>query len=116
VGIARRYRLSSGRMFSEVYARGKMLKTPLFVVYYLPIVEGPKVGIVVSKRFGKAVKRNKLKRQIREIVRRHLPHLGDVAVVVLPRIKVTGVSFHDMKSVLDNMLRDIYGGNSKVGT
>jgi len=116
VGIARRYRLSSGRLFSEVYARGKMLKTPLFVVYYLPIKDGPKVGIVVSKRFGKAVQRNKLKRQIREIVRGHLPHLGDVAVVVLPRMKVKGADFHTMKSVLDEMLEEIDGGASEVGS
>ena len=93
-----------------------MLKTPLFVVYYLPIENGPRVGIVVSKRFGKAVKRNKLKRQIREIVRGHLPHLGNVAVVVLPRMKVKGATFHQMKRVLDEMLGEIYGGASEVGS
>ncbi len=86
-----------------------MLKSPLFVVYYLPIEHGPKVGIVVSKKFGKAVKRNKLKRQIREIVRGHLPHLK-CAVVILPRMRVKEASFHEMKRMLDDMLEQVGGG------
>jgi ribonuclease P protein component len=111
VGIPRKYRLTSGRLFGEVYKRGKMLKSPLFVVYYLPIEDGPKIGIVVSKKFGKAVRRNRLKRQIREIVRGHLPHLQD-AVVILPRMKVKDVSFQEMKHVLDNMLEQVGRGDS----
>ncbi len=84
-----------------------MLKSSLFVLYYLKnLSDIPKIGIVVSKKFGKAVKRNKIKRQIREIVRGHLPRLSGV-VVILPRMKVKDVRFHEMKKVLDKMLSEV---------
>ncbi|MCC6575019.1 MAG: ribonuclease P protein component [Planctomycetes bacterium] len=42
-----------------------------------------RLGLVVSKAFGNAVKRNQFKRRIRDIFRRHRPETG-VDIVVLP--------------------------------
>lgn len=106
MGIARKYRLNSRKLFKMVYEEGKVLKSRLFVVYFVPIDKGPKVAIVVSKKFGKAVRRNKLKRRIREIIRRHLPLLSH-AVIVLPRMKAKNVSFWDLKKDLDRLLSAI---------
>jgi ribonuclease P protein component len=49
--------------------------------------EGPRVGLTVGKVLGKAVDRNRIKRRLREIVRRHSPTLGSypVDVILHPR-------------------------------
>lgn len=44
------------------------------VVYVLPnLIDQNQYGIVASKKIGGAVRRNKAKRRIREVIRKHLP-------------------------------------------
>ena len=56
--------------------------------FSLRIVEeplGPRIGIVVSRRFGNAVERNRVKRLIREGFRRMAAQLPAVDIIILPR-------------------------------
>jgi ribonuclease P protein component len=55
----------------------------LLLLLRCPDRPGTRVGITVSSRVGNAVVRNRLKRWIREYVRRHAVELpaGDVAIV-----------------------------------
>jgi ribonuclease P protein component len=48
---------------------------------------GPRVGLTVGKVLGKAVERNRIKRRLRELVRRHVGELGayPVDVILHPR-------------------------------
>ena len=48
---------------------------------------GPRVGLTVSKVLGRAVERNRIKRRLRELVRRHAVELGEfpVDVILHPR-------------------------------
>jgi len=69
----KKYRLRSRRDFSFTYRKGKSVANSYLVLVYrknsLPI---NRVGFSVSKKFGNAVKRNKIKRRLREIVRQSL--------------------------------------------
>ena len=53
---------------------------------------GPRVGLTVPKALGKAVDRNRIKRRLREIVRKAVFLLGDTPVDVV---------LHPKRSVLD---------------
>ncbi len=67
----RRIRLS--RDFARVRAEGRTVRGGLLMLAVLP-VEGEiplRVGLVTSKRIGGAVVRNRIRRRLREIVRRH---------------------------------------------
>ncbi|MCZ6873662.1 MAG: ribonuclease P protein component [bacterium] len=65
-------RLRRAREYQHVFQYGKKLVSPLFVVYILPSSESfSRLGMAVSKRVGKAVVRNRVKRLIRELFRRH---------------------------------------------
>ena len=47
---------------------------------------GPRVGLTVGKVLGGAVTRNRIKRRMREAIRRHLlPLTGNVDVVINPK-------------------------------
>ena len=57
--------------FDRVKQEGKRCQTSLFNVVFCSSVAGDtRVGIVVGRRFGKAVVRNRGKRMVREVIRK----------------------------------------------
>ncbi|MGN0966957.1 MAG: ribonuclease P protein component [Candidatus Coprovivens sp.] len=57
------------RIFNNIIKNGKFIKNQYFVIYYMKSEnENNKYGIAVSNKLGKAVVRNKLKRQTRAII------------------------------------------------
>lgn len=75
-----------------MHERGFRLAGPYFraVCYARPEGEGPRVGFAVSRKLGKAVVRNRIKRRLREAVRLELWRLDSRWDVV----------FHPFQSVL----------------
>ena len=62
-----------------MYQHGRKLPGPLFAAFALPVPreneEGPRLGFTIPRTFGKAVKRNRVKRRIREMLRLRLTRL-----------------------------------------
>jgi len=83
-------RLTKKNDFERVYKKGRGLKADSL---FLKILENDKgvtrIGIVVSKKVSKkAVERNKVKRRIREIIRKMDLKSGfDIIIVTYPSIK-----------------------------
>lgn len=64
------HRLKKASQFSYIYKKGKRTSTSLFTLFSVDSKYKPyKIGYSISKKIGKANKRNKLKRRLREIVR-----------------------------------------------
>jgi ribonuclease P protein component len=86
--VQRRNRLSRSRDFDAVYRQGRSASTPFLTLYWFQRDESlgePRLGFAVPKAVGNAVVRNRIKRQLREIVRDRLaglPQFNDYVLVV----------------------------------
>ncbi len=82
--------LTENRDFKRLYARGKSVAHALFVVYYAKNRLGTgRLGITVNKKFGKAVRRNRARRLLKESYRLLEPAVVpgyDIVLVARARI------------------------------
>jgi ribonuclease P protein component len=77
-------RIKKTREFNRVYARGKRARGPLFLVVLAPNrLPVTRVGLSVGKRVGGAVRRNRIKRMLREAFRHVRPQLPPGLDIVL---------------------------------
>jgi ribonuclease P protein component len=86
--VQRRNRLSRSRDFDAVYRHGRSVSTRFLTLYWFQRDEplgAPRLGFAVPKAVGNAVVRNRIKRQLREIVPTRLegvPMTNDYVLVV----------------------------------
>ena len=89
----RAMRLTHKREFQRVFARSVRTGRGPLLVYALPNDAGThRLGLTVSRRVGNAVKRNRVKRLLREVFRlnqHHWPGAYDWIIVVRPHDTLT---------------------------
>lgn len=84
-------RLRRPQEFRRVWNEGRSWAHPLFVLWLAPAPDAaaPRVGIVASRKLGKAVQRNRARRLLREAVRRLYPQLaGGYDIVLVARAAI----------------------------
>ncbi len=102
--MERCYRLQKNRAFQYVYRKGHSAACRDLVMLVAP-GRGLKVGFSVSKKVGKAVTRNKVKRRLRECFR---PLLGDVKnglYVIVARPSAAEAAFETLQKDVRYLLR-----------
>jgi ribonuclease P protein component len=116
--LKKQYRLRSRRDFKQVYSRGRSHVHPALVLYVRPRREGPaRFGFSVSKKVGKAVVRNRVKRRLREAARAILPELSRTAdAVVVARTRVKDASAAEVREILCELLRKANLLTGGIGT
>jgi ribonuclease P protein component len=69
--FSKEYRLRKSTEFRRVFSRGRRAATRYFVIYLLPNnLACPRIGIQIKAKIGTAVKRNYIKRMVRENFRK----------------------------------------------
>ena len=103
------YRVRKSEEFSSIISRKKSTANAFFVVYSSDRAkENARVGISVSKKLGNAVERNRIKRQVREMLRALMDfdsYARDLVVIV--RKPYLEQSFSDNKNDLEKMLKQV---------
>ena len=81
------YRLKKEKDFNLVFSKGKRLFSSSLTLVYFPSQE-IKCGFAVSKKHGGSVKRNRIKRLLRESFRSFLPEIGkNFFFVFIPKVQ-----------------------------
>jgi ribonuclease P protein component len=81
------YRLKKEKDFNLVFKKGKRLYSNSITLVYFPSKE-LKAGFAVSKKHGGSVKRNRIKRLLRESFRSFTPDFGqNFFFVFIPKVK-----------------------------
>ena len=79
-------RLKKNNDFQKLFKKGKRVFSPALTVIYTPDAQKTTMGIALSKKHGKAVVRNRVKRLIRAAFSNNFEKLnGNYSIVVLPK-------------------------------
>jgi ribonuclease P protein component len=113
--------------FLRVYKQGRRHFAAHMTVFYLrrenvwsaemPMfaTEGPRVGLTVGRVLGGAVQRNRIKRRLREAVRRHLASLAlAVDVVINPKKSALTAEFTLLNDEVARAFQVIAGKESRA--
>jgi ribonuclease P protein component len=88
--FSKKKRLCSNRLFRQILSSGKCARNDLLTVYASPNEGGfSRLGISISKTCGNAVKRNRIKRLVREVFRLNqyeIPSGYDYLVLIKKKI------------------------------
>ncbi|MGM0420031.1 MAG: ribonuclease P protein component [Bacillota bacterium] len=101
--------LKKNNQFRKVYQQGKSKASKYLVVYWLNNnLSYNRYGISISKKVGKAVIRNKLKRRLKEILR-NWEHSYEIKrgydIIIIARKPVISLEFQDLKTDLRKLMK-----------
>jgi ribonuclease P protein component len=107
----KRTRLTDSPDFERVYRQGTAYRGRLFSVHAFPNEFGtPRLGFSVSRRVGKAVTRNTVRRRLREVFYAALHQVpGDLDLVVSARPAAADASFRELRDEVEKSLRKLGG-------
>jgi ribonuclease P protein component len=98
------HRIRSREEFSAVFDDGtKVTKGPLLVFGRANQLKHPRLGLSISRRVGNAVKRNRIKRLIREsfrLMQHDLPAGYDFVIVICPHDPLILAEYQRLLSTL----------------
>ena len=95
--------------FRRIYRRGKTAVGPGLVIYCQKNREGlSRLGITVSTKLGKAVVRNRVRRQIREIYRLNRPTMkAGWDVIVVARMRAVNMGYWKLNQIYLHLLEQV---------
>ncbi|HEX32649.1 MAG TPA: ribonuclease P protein component [Candidatus Acetothermia bacterium] len=95
-----RMRLKKQSDYESAFRRGRLLRGKYFQFRVLVTSQEPRIGISVSRRYGNAVSRNRVKRMIREVFRCHKASFYGVDLIVQPRSRCRGLKMARFEEIL----------------
>ena len=107
MALSKESRLRRSVDVRRVLAEGKTRVSPLAAFYWLCRGDGAqaRVAFIASRRVGKAVERNRVRRRLREIMRSELPHVRcPVDMVIVARRESAAAPFTELKRQVVGLL------------
>ena len=101
-------RLLKGWQYKEVFDKGWRIDKRVFVIYGVKNLLGfTRIGLSVPKKVGTAVKRNRVKRILREVFRQNKERfLKSHDIVVVAKKGAEGLSFKEAEEIFLSVRKD----------
>jgi len=116
----KKYRIKKNEEFQKVFKHGASMANRQFVIYMLdqPEEKEFRLGLSVSKKVGKAVVRNRIKRLIRQVFIEEKDNIQKGKdYIIIARKPAAEMDYHEVKKSLIHLFHKtkIYKRKSKVG-
>ncbi len=110
ITMKKNYRIKSQQEFQSIISKQKASANKNFVLYFQPKKEShSRFGVSVGKKLGKAVDRNKWKRQLRMLLVESIDFdQCPVDGIVIVRKAFTSQSYEENKKSLESLLNTVY--------
>jgi ribonuclease P protein component len=109
MALPKQYRLTRQKEFEKVYDSGKTVRNSFLFIKFLKdqSLKNSKFGIVVSAKVSKkATVRNRIRRQISEVIRTNLDRVAkNVNVVIVTNSKIVDKEFTEIEKVVLKLLK-----------
>ncbi|MCD6486643.1 MAG: ribonuclease P protein component [Syntrophobacterales bacterium] len=105
--FGKKERVRKRKNYLSIYQNGARVHSSNFTVILSPNPSGGKrLGVTVSKKVGNAVKRNRIKRLLREFFRLNKDRLPDSRdVVIIAKEDVSSLKYQDIYLELANLFK-----------
>lgn len=105
--LNKNYRLKKNKDFRTAYKKGKTFFSPSIVMYaFNSNSSNLRIGFTVSKKVGKAVVRNRVKRKMREICRLNLHKLKDgYDIIFVAKPSIITKSYQEISKDINRLLK-----------
>ena len=99
--------IKESKDFEKIIKNNKSFRTKYFYIYIQRKEENKyRFGISVGKKIGNAVKRNKIKRQIREIISQN-DYQKNFDCIIIVRREINDADFQSIQEDLNNALKKL---------
>ena len=100
--------IRKSKTYSQIISENHSVKNKYFSIYYIQSDDSPKYGITIPKKIGKAYIRNKLKRQLKNII---ISNENDIQnqfnYVIIIKEAALLLSYNEMAKELLTLLRKV---------
>lgn len=105
--MEKKYRLKKNMEFKKVYAQGKNYWNRNLILYVRKNgLDETRAGFTVSKKIGKAITRNKIRRRMKEIYRLNLKEIKPgYDLVFIPKKNIIDISYRELESAMIHIMK-----------
>ena len=114
--LTKKLRMKSNTQFDYIFKKGKVLKSNKLLIFYSQNKsKSLKFGVVVSKKIGKSVIRNTVKRKLRELIKNNLTSFNtNFNYIFVARQGIEKLKYNDLNNILTKLTQktEIYVKNN----
>ena len=105
----KKYRIKKNQDFQKAYKKAKRYyNRDLTILVVHNSLETKRFGFTLSRKFGKANKRNKVRRKLKEIIRSNLDRFDDgFDYVIIPKTQLIEMTYQEIEKTLFHCLKRI---------
>jgi ribonuclease P protein component len=103
------FSLKKVELFKKLLREGRKYRDSLFKLYILPQEEKKvMLGVSLPRKIKGSVVRNKIKRRLKEIVRKTTDGIENgYSILIIPEEKIKEASFQDISSKIEKIFRSL---------